>query len=637
MVPSETVERLKELLRSCTALVSVDGRSRGTAFFISDRLLLTCQHVVKDNPEVDVEPFRRTARKAEVVGQVPEDNGDLALLKVALAEDEPPIPCVLLDERLDEADYYVAGYPREEGFAAGLEVYKVEGHSRSTNTGEWQLLQLEAGNQITWGMSGGPVFSTAAGAVTAVVRSAKDPMGALGGGAIPISKASEAFEEVRQAVKEAPLAVTQWRDTLGKELWQRLGRMWDRHAQVDLKLTGARNQWCITTEPDDASGTVNAAELGDDVTEAMFRWAQRRRISATEEVELLGRLLSRALFPKAVASRLQFLADAEEVLVRLHIQKDSKLDDIPWELAAVPGQQDGYEFLAADSRFRFVRVVDSATEASDPLETTPIQVLGVVALPQSWKFPTVYGETSYDWPPFEDIMNGFGEHFVDNGYSPQLLERPQWTDLLYKLESSKREMPPLDVLHYVGVGRIGKQGKAQLTFVNPEGDETWQDAESLLRNAAKYGVRIVVLELALPPADRYIEHITPSSLGTLLQGSINAVVFTRFPVHPRQFHSFNRVFYRHLERGDTVEMAVQLGRRELEQNKAIEDAAGFGWFTLVTGPKPGIRLVPQRAASPQQPTPKLVGGDEGREPGRPAPPPPVGSGDAFGRSGEERS
>ena len=628
MLPDKTVQELKDLLKSCTALVLTAGGSKGTAFFITERLLLTCEHVVKGYDEVDVTPFQRKARKARVVARIAEDSGDLALLEVTPTEDESPMPCVLLGERLDETDHYVAGYPREDGYEAGLEVYRIEGHPRLLNTGEWDLLQLEAGKQITWGMSGGPVLSAAAGAVTAVVRFAKDPTGAMGGGAIPISKAVEAFEQVRKAVKEPPMAVRRWRNTIGQELWHQLGRVWDMNAQVDLRVTGARNQWRITTDPDEASGRViTAADLGDEVTEAMFRWAQRRRISVPEEVELLGRLLSRALFPAPVASRLHFLANADQVLVRLHIAQDSKLDDIPWELAAVPGQQG--EYLAASEKFRFARVVDSAPSAPPPpVEGAPIRVLGVLALPLSWKFPTVYGEQAYGWPSFEDITKGLCGHFAGNGFTLEALERPELTDVQNELESQ-----PWDILHYVGVGRVGRRGQAELTFVNPEGDPTWQDADRLLRSAGNNGVRLVVLEFTLPPSHLFIEHISPSTLGTLLQGSISAVVFTRFPVHPRQFNRFNRAFYQRLEQGETVETAMQFGRRMLQQNTVIEDAAGFGWFTLVTGPKPDIRLVPQRAASLQRPVSKRAQEDDGREGGRAAGSRPPASGDAFGRPG----
>jgi len=42
----DAIRRLKELLRDATALVFVDDRPVGSAFFISDDLLLTCEHVL---------------------------------------------------------------------------------------------------------------------------------------------------------------------------------------------------------------------------------------------------------------------------------------------------------------------------------------------------------------------------------------------------------------------------------------------------------------------------------------------------------------------------------------------------------------------------------------------------------------
>jgi hypothetical protein len=101
------------------------------------------------------------------------------------------------------------------------------------------------------------------------------------------------------------------------------------------------------------------------------------------------------------------------------------------------------------------------------------------------------------------------------------------------LESSK-----FDVLHYVGVGRIGRRGQAQFSMVDKsEGDATWQDADEVLESAAASGVRLVVLEFTMPPEDQVVEPVTPSALGDMLNGSINAVVYTRFPVHPRQFQA----------------------------------------------------------------------------------------------------
>jgi hypothetical protein len=601
------LSRLKTHLKLCTALVLIDGKPTGTAFFITDSLLLTCRHVVKDSTGVAIQPQTRAPRGAQVVvpsGQ--EHDLDLVLLVTTPVPGEQPQPCVLLDEQLDEGDYYIAGYPREDGQEAGLEVFKLEGHPRDATSGAVQQLQLEAGKQVTWGMSGGPVLSASACAVTAIVRSSKDPAGALGGGAIPISRAAEAFDQVRQAMTEPPLAVRDWRDAIGKDLWQRLGRTWDMPARIDLRVQGARHKWCITTDP--AIGQqeyVTLDQLGDDVTEAMFRWAQRRRVSVTEEVELLGRLLAKAIFPGAVASYFSTLSNADEVLVRLHIDPETELADIPWELAAVPSRAKA--FLAADPQYRFVRIVDSAAAAAPPpAQSRPIQALALVGLPERWIFPTVYRENRnvYEWPKTDEICRNLEKHIAGAGFAVSVIDTPNLydvRDILKPISKQAEEQERFDILHYVGVGRIGKDGKAELCMIHPEErDEQWTDVEEVLDLAADHGVRLAVLEFVMPPPHQAAEAVTPSSLGDVLRGSIDAVVYTRFPVHPRQFQSFNSPFYQHLGDGQAVETAVQQGRSALEQWKPIEDAACFGWFALSTGPKSDIRLTRPRERRGQE-------------------------------------
>jgi len=605
--PVQDIEQLKSLLRYCTAHVSIDGRARGTAFFISDTQLLTCEHVVKDREEVEVQPFDRKKRTARVVQREPETELDLALLEVEPDPKEPVQPCVLLDGRLHEADYYVAGYPKEEAQEAGLEAFRFPGHPRETTDGRPQLLQLEAGKQVTWGLSGAPLLNTAVGAVTAIVRSSRNPQRPYGGAGIPVSRAAEAFADVKLYVSEPPLAVKRWHDALGKAQWQELGQVWDMHACVDLHVQGARDAWYITTDPHgEPRQYITPGDLGYEVMEAMFRWAQRRRVSGPEEVELLGRLLARALFPADVESRLRILDNADEILVRLHIAPTNDLADVPWELAAVPTPIRRRRFLAAERKFRFVRVADQAAPAG-PMpagEPGPIQVLGLVGLPPAWKFPTVYGEQSYQSPNRDDIQGRLSGNITGTGFRLKLIEYPELSDVEDLLRTGK-----FQAVHYVGVGRIARDRRAQLTTVEAEGNVTWQYVDDLLNPAAESGVRLVVLEFTVPPADQVVEPVTPSALGEMLKGSINAVVFTTFPVHPLQFQGFNKEFYEHLGQGDTVEAAVQHGRRRLEQNKVVEEAAGFGWFTLITGPRSDIRLVPQREKSPQAPRPKVAPSD----------------------------
>src|ERR1035441_8514653 len=103
-LPEATIDQLKGLLSKATALVFVDGRPVGAAFFISDNLLLTCEHVVTTrevattHETVEIQPIGRERRSAEVVST---DGADLALLRSHWDQGEPS-PCVVLNPTLDQ-------------------------------------------------------------------------------------------------------------------------------------------------------------------------------------------------------------------------------------------------------------------------------------------------------------------------------------------------------------------------------------------------------------------------------------------------------------------------------------------------------------------------------------------------------
>ena len=108
-------QQLDELLKHCTAIVSIDGkevRSAGSGFFVAPGLLLTCAHVVgkeKSSPEEieffwNRQPEQASNEKMDVdtdwtkkpykVSHVTvKGNIDLALLQVEITDHHP---CVWL-------------------------------------------------------------------------------------------------------------------------------------------------------------------------------------------------------------------------------------------------------------------------------------------------------------------------------------------------------------------------------------------------------------------------------------------------------------------------------------------------------------------------------------------------------------
>ena len=88
---SEVVMRTRErLVPETTALVLVDGEPNGTAFFITEELLLTCGHVVPED-NITIQPYlHRNSRPAQIVDRA---DPDLALLRTP-SDDGSPSPCV---------------------------------------------------------------------------------------------------------------------------------------------------------------------------------------------------------------------------------------------------------------------------------------------------------------------------------------------------------------------------------------------------------------------------------------------------------------------------------------------------------------------------------------------------------------
>ncbi len=594
----DTIRQLREvLLRQTTALVYHEGRPIGTAFFISEDLLLTCAHVAVAQT-VTIQPFGRVCRPATVVQRAAEPKTDLALLRSSLGDAEPS-PCVVLGTRLDTYDCLVAGYPLGSPEAPGSQVLKVAGHPSTSPAGVDLILVLGPGQIITWGMSGGPVVNTGSGTVVAIVRTSKDPTNALGGGAIPISLAAREFEQVRVALRKESLAMVPWRDVLGKEIWERqLRRFWHIGKRIDLWLSGGWNKWKVEIEL--ASGVVTplheGPNFGEKVAEAIFHWAQRRYMRGTEEVALLGHLLARALCPDPLPAPLRALRRADDILVRLHIDPGNNpgndLGDIPWELTADPFSPFSRDtrFLAADRSFQFIRVVhkeDTSAEQSPPgapPEPTPgasVAVLGAVPRPpKKWEYadiPGSHGGEPYSWPDADTVCADLQNSVAGDGFTFDLLEPPTPGALQRALGTGR-----YDVFHYMGTGRREADGRAQIAFVDENGHVWWEDVHDILREVADAGVRLVVLELMLAPKNVDLPQLTYSKLGDVIPGTVEAAVLTNLPVHPDLCRTFNREFYKVLRQGESIEKATQEARYQLRHEKPVEDAAGFGWFTVVT-------------------------------------------------------
>ncbi|HEV7706824.1 MAG TPA: serine protease [Asanoa sp.] len=596
--PVIPLESLRDLLKRSTALVLADGVPRGTAFFVDDRRLLTCEHVVRGG-SFAVRPWDGGADDQEplaVVDIARDAAHDLALLTVDSPKVAGSHTAVLLGSALHNARYCVAGYRSLSGYAPALETPDAAGHPREEGPGRLQLLELR-NILISGGLSGGPVMNLDTGAVVAITRLSHDTDSDVGGAGIPVAQAFASFPALLPYREQPPVEALAWRGQLKQQKWEALGFNWEMASTVNLYVAGDLRRWRIGLEregqsPDD---DITGNKLGEEVAEALFRWAQRRRVRDKAEVALLGRLLASALFPGRVGEELQRLALADSTLIRLHVEDGSELADIPWELAAVPGVNQGY--LSTNDRFQLTRALpheggDDRVAAGHTTE----RVLPVIAQPSEWadSYPTIYRtRRQILWPKDGVLRTNLEDCLRLNGIDfPGVAMNPR-----YSWVEERMGEQAYAALHYVGFGRV-EDGVAQLTFVE-EGDPQWVDVEEVLTAAGEHGVRLVVLEFGMAPELQELRPISPRNLCSRLPKGVQAVVATSYPVHPRQYWRFDSGFYEALGRDrSTVESAVQRGRRLVSKDSPVDDAAGFGWFTLLTAGRTGVRLRPPIADRP---------------------------------------
>lgn len=638
-LPPESLKRVRDLLKDCTAEVRAGKGRTGTGFFITDRHLLTCAHVagLKKGAEVEVTVLGRAARRATVIDLMPDPaHGDLALLEAERAADVPQ-PAAVLDRNIgDDVKYYAVGYPFDEQLHSTglLEVPYTGSAFLGRDSPVVDLLKLHAGGAtIVGGLSGSPILSSESGAVVAIMQYSVNHSGDLGGGAIPIARAAERFELVRECIERPPLETRLWRDSLSEDAWLEMHKppVWED--RIDLTLSGNHRGWSVTLEDGDERVTqdLTMRDLPADAAQVLFRWSQQRGVNDREDALFLGRMLAAAIFPEKIAARLRRHLLADDLVVRLHIDEASEeLFGAVWEDAILdrpdgPGGTQGGEHISIAKGMRLIRVADGceAAETSPPPAIEDTRVIGVVIQPPKLQaqMPVVrhHGQ-QVRWPSKEGIATGLRTALQDACIPVEVLPNPSADGVSELLESC----PPGEaktVVHYIGFGRE-EDGKPLLALGEAE-EMGWRQAGDLFAWTARCGARLLVVELLPAPKGESFEPISPRAFLPALTGHVEAVLFTRFGVHPRALLQFNSVLYMNLAAGETVEVAVQRARRSLHVNQILGDEVGFGYFPLISRAEGSTRIVQQSEDQSAKSSVRRRGVEKSRPSEAVAPPPPA--------------
>ncbi|MES1245897.1 MAG: CHAT domain-containing protein [Acidobacteriota bacterium] len=139
-----------------------------------------------------------------------------------------------------------------------------------------------------------------------------------------------------------------------------------------------------------------------------------------------------------------------------------------------------------------------------------------------------------------------------------------------------------DVLHFIGHGELGDNGRTKVRLNSPRGEDSWMDGEVFAEVLRGSGVRLAVLnccEGARPMPGQSLSGLGP----LLLRAGVPAVVAMRYEIHDDTAILFSEQFYRALLNGPApgrVDLALEQARRAIYLNQN-EHSPARGFITPV--------------------------------------------------------
>lgn len=603
-------QRLAALLRRCAVQIQAGGTT-GTGFFIAPQQVMTCRHVVA----AAIAPRAATISvtgllggsdeprtvAATILATPPEEWPDIAILKITEGAADS---CVIVDACAipDGAALMSGGYPAKA--ALGYQAQRFTAGFPAHGKGQATELRIE-GDVVIDGMSGSPVVSLQSGLVVGILRITKGSGAALGGFSTMLADVLDQVPLLEPLVDRPPAAARQWIKTVGATTLKEAGRDWKTGARwsqtsvlprIDLTIEqdagSAVGTWHVgvrNTRAGDTSVRVarSTADLGDGVMRAIDGWSRRRTITHPDEVKVLGRVLDRALIAGEARTAVDDDLTVPPFLLRVCVDRAGGLSQLPWEYAwgddAVP--------LSVNENLAFARFVDAPGTPPPPRDR--LRVLAVIEIPEfeSAEFRDYQDESGRTIHPSErEFQRGIAETFLGNKRvhfeSAANLPGPELKDKLAE---------GWDVVHYLGFAWATSAGTIVISVGSGRRSTLRPISIGELRDdyLALSECPVFVAEFHRPPLGPDLgPPADPSAFTALLQGDLHAVIITQHPVDLVDSRRFNDSFYERVTKGDIVELAVQAGRRAVQNGiRPDRDVTAFGSFTVTTRQAGEIRLL----------------------------------------------
>jgi hypothetical protein len=314
-----------------------------------------------------------------------------------------------------------------------------------------------------------------------------------------------------------------------------------------------------------------ARSISSDVSRDIAPQSVAPALAARPPLEI-GTELYRSIFQGQVRSLLDKCRGQLELSPDLGLRLKIKLDpsdeetgalaDLPWELLCDGETED---FFALSRRTSLVRYLD-VPRSSQPIPfTAPLRILAVGASPRGMQ-PLDLEEESRRLEELNRSSSGVEVQFLPHASAGTV--REALSEDTY------------NVLHFMGHGTFDRaSGEGMLAFEDSDGSADLVSGKGFatkLRDLRSLGV-VVLNACNTARAGHHGGSPFRGVATALVLGGVPAVVAMQRPISDRAAIGFSTAFYRHLARGDSIDVALTEGRQAIHSAKPD----GFEWATPV--------------------------------------------------------
>ncbi len=335
----------------------------------------------------------------------------------------------------------------------------------------------------------------------------------------------------------------------------------DKH---ELTITIRNNKEVVAASKGGAEkrGRLALSDLRRATLRVFEDWLADDRIRRDRETKVLGTHLYEAIFngeiPDLLSDKIKEAKEANQRLrLQLSVEKEvGELIGLPWEFLYSPKRQN---FLATDVNLVLSRYIPLGVEreALDPQES-PLNILVAVSRPKDEAAVIS-----------KEVVAAIKNLEEDHPVTVNRIDQPTIDDLEDALSKYKPH-----VFHFIGHGDFDQQDKVgKIALIKADSqDADWCTDQNLVQLFKDTEVfpRLVFLHMCDAGKSDSIKFSLQAFSGfapNLIHARIPSIVAMQYPIKNGDARRFSLAFYGELAKGETVDTAVQEGRRRLDRNR----------------------------------------------------------------------